>query len=132
MSIKNTLKEIIKTSLKDIYKIEKEQIVIEIPKNKQNGDYSTNISLVLRKILNKNSLDIANIIVSNINTNNIIEKIEVSPPGFINFYIKKEYLLENINTILEKKRHYGKYNLGNYQKVNIEFVSANPTGKFHI
>lgn len=132
MSIKNTLKEIIKTSLKDIYQIDKEQIVIEIPKNKQNGDYSTNISLVLRKILNKDSLDIANIIVSNINTNNIIEKIEVSPPGFINFYIKKEYLLENINTILEKKKHYGKNNLGNNQKINIEFVSANPTGILHI
>ena len=128
MSIKNTIKEIIKTSLKDIYEIEKEKIVIEIPKNKSNGDYSTNIPLTLTKQLNNSPLEIAKMIVKNIKDNDIIEKIEIANPGFINFYIKKEYLLNNINNILEKKREYGKNNTGKNQKINIEFVSANPTG----
>lgn len=132
MSIKNTIKEIIKTSLKDIYEIEKEKIVIEIPKNKSNGDYSTNIPLTLTKQLNNSPLEIAKMIVKNIKDNDIIEKIEIANPGFINFYIKKEYLLNNINNILEKKREYGKNNTGKNQKINIEFVSANPTGILHI
>lgn len=132
MSIKNTLKEIIKNSLKDITEIELDEIIIEIPKNKEYGDYSTNISLLLTKKLKKSPMDIANIIVSNIKEKNIIDRIEIINPGFINFYIKKEYLLANINTILEKKRNYGKNNLGNNKKINIEFVSANPTGTLHI
>lgn len=132
MSIKNTLKEIIKNSLKDITDIKLDEIIIEIPKNKEYGDYSTNISLLLTKKLKKSPIDIANIIVSNIKETKILDKIEIINPGFINFYIKKEYLLDNINTILEKKRNYGKNNLGNNKKINIEFVSANPTGTLHI
>lgn len=132
MSIKNTLKEIIKKSLTRIYEVSLDQIIIEIPKNKTNGDYSTNISLLLTKKLNKSPLEIAELIKNNINDNEVIEKIEIAPPGFINFYIKREYLLSNINTILEKKRNYGKNNLGNNEKINIEFVSANPTGTLHI
>lgn len=132
MSIKNTLKEIIKNSLQGIIELDNNQIIIEIPKNKTNGDYSTNISLLLTKKLNKSPLEIAELIKSNIKDNIIIERIEIASPGFINFYIKKEYLLNNINTILEKKREYGKNNIGKNEKINIEFVSANPTGNLHI
>lgn len=132
MSIKNILKEILNNSLKNIYEIDLNKIIIEIPKNKTNGDYSTNIALTLTKQLKKSPLDIANMIVENIQNNEVIEKIEIASPGFINFYIKKEYLLNNINNILEKKRQYGKNNSGQNQKINIEFVSANPTGILHI
>lgn len=132
MSIKNTLKEIIKNSLKTIYEIDLNKIIIEIPKDKNNGDYSTNIALILTKQLHKSPLEIANMIKSNIKENELIENIEIANMGFINFFIKKEYLLNSINTILEKKRNYGKNNLGNNQKVNVEFVSANPTGTLHI
>ena len=135
MSIKTDLSNIIKQS---ISKIDKEQqlqnisIIIEIPSKKENGDYSTNIALTITKKLNKSPLEIAEQIVSNIPKNEIIEKIQIAPPGFINFYLKKEYLLNYINYIIEKKENYGKNNLENGKKINIEFVSANPTGTLHI
>jgi len=63
---------------------------------------------------------------------NIINKIEIVGIGFINFFIKEEYLLEGINKIIELDEDYGKNNVGNGQKINIEYVSANPTGILHV
>ena len=103
MSIKNTLKEIVKNSLKDICEIDIEQIKIEIPKNNQYGDYYTDIPILLTKKLKKTPLDIAKLIIKNLNNEQLIEKTEILDQGFITFYLKKEYLLININTILEKK-----------------------------
>lgn len=123
MSIKNTLKEIVKNSLKDICEIDIEQIKIEIPKNNQYGDYYTDIPILLTKKLKKTPLDIAKLIIKNLNNEQLIEKIEIFDQGFITFYLKKEYLLTNINTILEKKNHYGRNNIGHNQKVNIDFTN---------
>lgn len=125
MSIKNTLKEIIKKSLKDIYEIDIANINIEIQKNNKFGDYYTDISILLTKKLKKSPLDIAKLIVKNINNEQLIEKSEILDQGFITFYLKKEYLLTNINTILEKKNHYGRNNIGNNKKINIDFTNIN-------
>ena len=131
MSIKKELSNIIKNSLKKI-EINDKNIVIEIPAKKENGDYSSNIALTLTKELKKSPLDIAEIIVENIEDNEIIDEIKIASPGFINFYLKKEYLLNNINKIIEQNKKYGKNNIGQSKKINIEFVSANPTGTLHI
>lgn len=126
------LKELILDSLSKLgIKKDLESIIIEIPKDNTNGDYSSNIAMQLCKELKENPRDIANKIISNINDDSII-KIEVANPGFINFFLKKDYLLNNINTILKEKENYGKINIGNHKKINIEFVSANPTGNLHI
>ena len=128
--MKEKLTELLKNSL-DKLGIEKDDITIEIPKNKENGDYSSNIALQLTKQLRNSPMDIANNIIQNVKEP-WIKKIEVVKPGFINFYVKNDYLLDNINVVLNDKEKYGSCNLGNGKKINIEFVSANPTGILHM
>ena len=106
-------------------------VSIEIPKNKDNGDFSSNIAMKLTKILNKPPVEIANEIIKDI-SEPWITKIEIAGPGFINFYVKNDYLLDNINYVIDQDKNYGSCEIGNNEKVNIEFVSANPTGIMHI
>ena len=129
MSIKNKLQYIIKKSLPVDMDVNK--IVIEIPKDKKNGDYSTNVAFLLTKELKSSPINIANDIIKNI-SDDMIDRIEVANPGFINFYINKDYLLNNINVINDMGKNYGKSDFGKLEKINIEYVSANPTGTLHI
>ena len=129
--MKDTINKSICDSLNKLNIKYDEEIEISTPKQKENGDYSSNIALKLTKKLQKNPMDIANEIVANI-SNDEINKIEIKKPGFINFFVKKDYLLENIKTVLQEKENYGRSNIGNNQKINIEFVSANPTGILHL
>lgn len=129
MSIKNKIVSIIKKTL-DNLNIDKE-IIVEIPKDKKNGDYSTNIALLLARDLKKNPMEIATYLKDQIK-DDMIKNIEVVAPGFINIFINEEYLLKGLNTILKEKNNYGRSNIGNNLKVNLEYVSANPTGLLHI
>ena len=131
MSIKSKLTELIKNSLQKL-NIETDNIIIEKPSKKENGDYSSNIALTLTKKLHKSPLEIANMIKENIEYENIISEIQIANPGFINFYLKKEFIQSYINKIITEKNNYGKNTIGNNEKINIEFVSANPTGILHI
>ncbi len=128
--MKELLIEAINDSLKKL-DFKDISVEIDVPKQKDFGDYSTNIAMKLTKVLGKNPLEIANLIVENINNDNIT-KMEVKAPGFINFFVKKDYLVENIKKVLTEKDRYGSSNIGNGKKVNIEFVSANPTGILHL
>lgn len=129
--MKNKIEKLLKKSLIKIYN---ENIEIEIlkPQNKENGDYSTNLAMKLVKILKENPIDIANKIVSSLPKNDIINEVKIVKPGFINFYINEEYFIQNINNVLRLKDEYGKSNVGKSKKVNIEFVSVNPTGTMHL
>jgi len=129
--MKTILKKEIKKALDSLGITEDISIVIEIPKDKNNGDYSSNIAMQLTKVLKANPRDIASKIIDNINNENII-KVEIAGPGFLNFFVKKDYLFNNINDVIESKDSYGKSNYGNNEKINIEYVSANPTGFLHI
>ena len=131
MSIKFKLTELIKNSLQKL-NIKTDNIIIEKPSKKENGDYSSNIALTLTKKLHKSPLEIANMIKDNIEYENIISEIQIANPGFINFYLKKEFIQSYINKIITEKNNYGKNTIGNNEKINIEFVSANPTGILHI
>lgn len=131
MSIKKEVQEILKKSLTNLQIDYEKEIEVSIPKDKNHGDYSTNIALSLAKSLKDNPINIANKIKNNIQ-NEIISKIEVLSPGFINIFISEQYLLKSINTIIKENTNYGKSNLGQGKKVNIEFVSANPTGILHL
>ncbi len=108
-----------------------EEIEIEVPKNKEYGDFSSNIAMKLCKKLGKNPFDIACSIKDNIK-DDLIEKVEVVKPGFINFFVDKTYLLDNIINIIKKDKDYGRNNIGNNKKINVEFVSVNPTGSIHL
>ena len=129
MSIKNKLQCIIKKSLP--IDVDLSRIIIDIPKDKKNGDYSCNIAFLLTKELKSKPMDIAGEIANKID-DDIIDRVEVANPGFINIYLSKNYLLSNINTILDSGKNYGKSNYGNDERINIEYVSANPTGTLHI
>lgn len=128
--MKEILIDAINASLKKL-DIEDISVEIDIPKQKDFGDYSTNIAMKLTKILGKSPMDIAATIVENIACDSIT-KMEIKAPGFINFFVKKDYLVENIKKVLTEKDRYGSSNIGNGKKVNIEFVSANPTGILHL
>lgn len=132
MSIKKELQQIIKKAL-DECNIDflEEKIIIETPKEESFGDYSTNVALLLTKELHENPHEIATKIINSIK-NDIIEKIDIAGPGFINIYLTKERKLQEINKIITENKNYGRSNIGKNKKVNIEYVSANPTGTLHI
>jgi len=105
------------------------EINVDYPKDKRHGDYSTNVALILAKIVGKNPAEVAENLKSQISSlkSDFFEKIEIVN-GFINFFISKEYLQKQIKEILKQKEKYGNLATGKGRKVNVEFISANPTG----
>ncbi len=123
--------KVIQESLTKNNIIFEEKITIEIPSKKENGDYSTNVALKLAKTLKRSPMEIAELISNDLKDSSI-SKMEVKQPGFINFFVTKSYLFENLNQILNLKDEYGKSDIGHNEKINVEFVSANPTGILHL
>lgn len=108
-------------------------IHLESPKDKANGDYATNVAMQLTRIAKKAPRAIAEAIVENMDKESAnIEKVEIAGPGFINITIKKDYLLDVVKTVLEQKEEYGRTNSGAGERIQVEFVSANPTGDLHL
>ncbi|MGE4283934.1 MAG: arginine--tRNA ligase [Clostridia bacterium] len=109
------------------------EIFIETPREKQHGDFATNVAMQITREAKKAPRMIADILVDSMDLKDtLIEKIEVAGPGFINFYFKKDWLYQVIYAIEKEGSDYGKVNIGNGQKVMVEFVSANPTGPMHM
>ncbi|MGX9133099.1 arginine--tRNA ligase [Rummeliibacillus sp. JY-2-4R] len=108
-------------------------IHLETPRNKENGDYATNIAMQLTKLAKKPPRAIAEAILENLDTENTnIEKVEIAGPGFMNITIRKDYLADVVTTVLDQGTEYGRSNAGKGEKVQVEFVSANPTGDLHL
>lgn len=108
-------------------------IHLETPRNKENGDYATNIAMQLTKLAKKPPRAIAEAILENLDTeDNNIEKVEIAGPGFMNITLRKDYLTKVVTTVLEQGADYGRSNAGKSEKVQVEFVSANPTGDLHL
>ncbi|ART78299.1 arginine--tRNA ligase [Sutcliffiella horikoshii] len=134
--VQERLKEEIKASVLKAGLATEEQIpaiVLETPKDKANGDYSTNMAMQLARVAKKAPRMIAEEIVKNFDQSKAsIEKIDIAGPGFINFYMDNAYLTDLIPTILKAGADYGRSNIGKGEKINVEFVSANPTGDLHL
>lgn len=108
-------------------------IHLETPKDKTNGDYATNIAMQLTKLAKKPPRAIAEAIIENLDTTGTaIEKIDIAGPGFMNIVLRKDYLAEVITTVLAQGAEYGRSQAGANEKVQVEFVSANPTGDLHL
>lgn len=108
-------------------------VVLELPKEKSHGDYSTNMAMQLARVAKKAPRAIAEAIIENFDRSKAsIEKIEIAGPGFINFYMDNAYLTELIPVILDAKEAYGESDFGKNEKIQVEFVSANPTGDLHL
>lgn len=134
MNLKQRIKEIIFCGLNNLnIEFNLDDIMVEVPKNRDNGDFSSNIAMHLAKVLKDNPRNIAEKIVDEISKNtNEIEKVETAGPGFINIYLNNEYVFSGISEIIKKEDNYGSSNIGNNKKIDIEFVSANPTGILHL
>ncbi len=106
---------------------------VEPPANPQHGDYAANAAMILASHVKQNPRKIAQIILDNISDeDNILEKTQIAGPGFINFFIKNDVWVEALKNIDEQKEKYGCLTMGQGKKVQVEFVSANPTGPLHI
>lgn len=123
---------------KDIFahNIKIQEFSLEIPRNPEHGDLATNIAMVLAKLLQKNPRQIAENIIEKIKTQDFfhryIKKIELAGQGFINLHIQPSLWHEILGQIEQDPANYGKPEIKNKQAINIEFVSANPTGPLHV
>jgi len=107
----------------------KKSIIIEPPKKEEFGDFSCNIALILAKEIKKNPIQIAQTITDNLILNpEWVSSTNVTPPGFINFFISLDYYQSFLTIILSKGNNFGKSSVGIRKTANVEFVSANPTG----
>lgn len=134
MNIFNKLRNDIISATRQI--IEDKEILdaasIEIPKDKLNGDLSCSIAMIIASKQNVNPKEVANKIKELLSHHSYIASIEVAGPGFINFTIRADYWHNSIKEILSDDRDFFKIDVGKNLKVNIEYVSANPTGPMHI
>ncbi|CAI6087504.1 arginine--tRNA ligase [Cohnella sp. JJ-181] len=116
--------------------VEREQvpaIVIEVPRDKAHGDLATNAAMQLTRIAKKNPREIATAIIEHLdNARSNVTSAEIAGPGFINLRMDKRYLLPVVASVLEQGGAYGATSAGGGRKVQVEFVSANPTGSLHL
>ena len=119
----------IKKNIKELGIMGNFNVELEVPNNYENGNFSTNIAMKLKKELNENPRDIAQKIINNMNIDEV-EKIEIAGPGFINFYLNNEFFSNVIEDIINTNDFI--FDTNENAKYNIEFVSANPTGDLHL
>ena len=108
------------------------EVIMEHPQNPEHGDYASSLPLKLARATSNNPLAIANDITAFIARTSEIEQIVVAPPGFINFTLSAEWLAGQVDSILEAGESYGNIEIGHNSRVQIEFVSVNPTGPLHV
>ena len=134
--LQQSIKEVLAAAVKKAGLVEdgaEYNIHIETPKDKANGDFATNLAMQLTKLAKKPPRAIAEAILENIETDGTsIEKVEIAGPGFINITVKKDFLADVVKAVKEQGENYGRSNTGNSEKVQVEFVSANPTGDLHL
>ncbi len=106
---------------------------VEVPANREHGDYAVNAAMVWSKIFRTAPRNIAETVLKNANfAGTYIDRYEIAGPGFINFFLSDAYYADILADVCEKGEDYGKSNYGNGKRVLVEFVSANPTGPMHI
>ncbi len=134
--VENKLKEDLKTALREVITAEDHDVDIpgvdvEVPREKSHGDYATNIALVMAGILKCSPRQIAESIMKHFSCE-LVKDYNIAGPGFINFTLNKKWLYKTLDLIMSRGKEYGKINAGGGQRVQVEFVSANPTGPLHV
>ena len=128
--IKNAVNSLI--SAQKLDPIEIPEIKIERPKSKDHGDFASNIALALSKPVGKNPRDVAQLLIEELKNEKSIKQIEIAGPGFLNFTLDTASLGELARVIIEKANDFGKTDNLKNQTINVEFISANPTGPLHL
>ncbi len=130
--MKKDLTRILKEALKRLGVETVSSIEIEVPRQESMGDLATTVAMSLTKSLNKPPRKIAEDIVNAIEDKAFFEKIEIAGPGFVNFTFSKEYLYSGLKDLLKLQGDFLRCNIGQGKRIQIEFVSANPTGPLHL
>ncbi len=131
MEIRDLLKQNIQLALKELgVDLDLNEIVVENSKDPTHGDYATNVAMKLARVFGKSPRDVAGLIVDKISKDQI-DHIEIAGPGFINFYMKNDSITGIVQRIIKENDNFGRSAKKN-EKVNVEFVSANPTGDLHV
>lgn len=123
-------KAIVEAANKVGLSISEDDVKIENSKDPIHGDYSTNLAMKFARQVGKKPVDLANKLIENLSCD-IVEKTEIAGPGFINFFMKKDAMAGILHKILSEGTAFGK-GKDKHFKVNVEFVSANPTGDLHL
>jgi len=110
------------------------EIEVGMPKRKEFGDFSVNTAMLIANKIGKKPREVAELIIENLpqEKDELFNKVEIAGPGFINFYVKEEAIVNKLLQIENAGEKFGTSNLGNGEKVLVEFVSANPTGFLHM
>ena len=140
MDIQNELSEIIKTACKNAIhdgtlnmpENEIPDTSLERPRDESNGDWASTLAMRSAKVAHAAPKQIAETIVSHIPQNSVIESVNIAGPGFINFKLKSDVLQNVVNEVRKQGEYFGKSNIGLNKKINLEYVSANPTGPMHV
>ena len=112
--------------------IDQSRVVVEPPRDADHGDMATNAAMVLANAAGKKPRELADAISDRLRADALIDKVEVAGPGFINLTLKPAAWVDALRTVLRAGRQYGHSTIGNGAKVNVEYVSANPTGPMHV
>ena len=108
------------------------KIQVDHARDKSHGDFASNLAMTLAKPAKMKPRDIAELIVANLPVSDVIDKVEIAGPGFINFYLKPDAQFSVISDVLSAGENFGRCQIGKDKSIQIEFVSANPTGPLHV
>ena len=107
--------------------------IVEVPNNRENGDYAANAAMAWARDLHNAPRRIAEALVARMSLEHTyFDRCEIAGPGFLNFYLRKDFYARIAQDILQKGADYGRSGYGSGKKINVEFVSANPTGPMHM
>ena len=107
-------------------------IAVERPQNPEHGDYASSLPLKLAKPLKKNPIEIANVLAKYLKKDGLLEDVVVANPGFLNFVLSRKWLQDQVDQMLSDPKSYGVTNAGEGKKIQVEYISANPTGRLHV
>ncbi len=136
--MKDQLKNLVTSALNDLIASEQlpamalPEVQIDRTKDKSHGDFACNVAMVLARPAKMNPRQIATLLVENLPTSDVITQVDIAGPGFINFTLSADATLQIVSRILTEAEQFGRSEVGKYQSVQVEFVSANPTGPLHV
>jgi len=107
-------------------------VQVERAKNPAHGDYASSLALRMSRAARMNPMDIASVIATHLQLPPAVEAVQVAPPGFLNFRLSEGWLADQVDAILGEGTEYARATIGEGQRVQVEFVSANPTGPLHV
>ena len=131
--IKEHLAELMRAALLSVTPDQADTVIaLERPKQAAHGDFSCNLAMQLARTLKRNPRELAQLLLSEIPKSPFVERSEIAGAGFINFHLQPAAKLEIVRQVLDQRERFGRSTLGGKKKVQIEFVSANPTGPLHV